>query len=124
MPKRFSTRSVAVVSLIFTYIFFGEYLSPFRKVRIPFDLWGFHYTLADYAFQSLKHFSFPAWDVSIYSGQPFAANIQAALFYPPLWILYAFSAWHGALTFSALEVFQVVHIWLGFFLFFCWLRDK
>ena len=80
MPKRISSLSIAFASLAFTYIFFGEYLSPFRKVYVPFDLWGYHYPLMDYAFQNLKHLSFPAWDPSIYSGQPFAANIQAALF--------------------------------------------
>jgi hypothetical protein len=124
MPKRLSTISVALTSLVFTYLFFVEYLSPFRKMHIPYDLWGYHYPLADYAFQSLKRFSFPAWDVSIYCGQPFAANIQAALFYPPTWILFAASAVHGVLTYTAMEAFQFAHIWLGFLLFFCWLRNK
>jgi hypothetical protein len=124
MPKRLSTLSVAVVSLLFTYLFFAEYLSPFRKIFIPYDLWGYHYPLADYAFRSLKQLSFPAWDVSIYSGQPFAANIQAALFYPPAWLLFAASAWHGVLTYTALEAFQFAHVWLGFLHCFCWLRSK
>jgi hypothetical protein len=124
MPKRLFAPYVALGSLIFTYLFFAEYLSPFRKVHIPFDLWGYHYPLADYAFQSLKRGSFPAWDVSIYSGQPFAANIQAALFYPPLWIVFAACARRGVLTYGALEVFQFAHIWLGFLLFFYWLRNK
>jgi Bacterial membrane protein YfhO len=124
MPKRLSTISVALSSLIFTYIFFAEYLPPYRRIYIPYDLWGYHYPLADYAFQSLKRFSFPAWDVSIYCGQPFAANLQAALFYPPIWILFALSAVHGVLTYAALEAFQFAHIWLGFILFFCWLRNK
>ncbi|MGA3188958.1 MAG: hypothetical protein ABSF22_17780 [Bryobacteraceae bacterium] len=124
MPKRLSTLSVALSSLVFTYIFFAEYLSPFRKIHIPYDLWGFQYPLTDYAFQSVKYFSFPAWDVSIYCGQPFAANIQAALFYPPMWILFAASAWHGVLTYTALETFQFAHVWLGFLLCFCWLRNK
>jgi hypothetical protein len=124
MPKRLSTLSITFASLAFTYIFFGEYLSPFRKVYVPFDLWGYHYPLMDYAFQSLKHFSFPAWDPSIYCGQPFAANIQAALFYPPSWILYVLSAGHGHLSYRALEAFVFAHVWLGFLLSFCWLRDK
>jgi hypothetical protein len=124
MPKRISTISIALASLAFTYLFFAEYLSPFRKVYVPFDLWGYHYPLMDYAFQSLRRFSFPAWDPSIYCGQPFAANIQAALFYPPAWILYALSAGHDHLSYRALEAFIFAHIWLAFLFFFCWLRNK
>ena len=124
MPKRLSTIAIALASLVFTYLFFGEYLSPFRKVYVPFDLWGYHYPLMDFAFQSLKRFSFPAWDPSIYCGQPFAGNIQAALFYPPTWILYAFCASHAHLPYRALEIFQFAHVWLAFLLSFCWLRNK
>ena len=124
MPKRLSINSVALASLIFTYLFFAEYLSPLRKVHIPYDLWGYHYPLTDYAFQSFKNLSFPLWDPSIYCGQPFVANVQAALFYPPTWILFATSALHGVLTYTALEAFVFAHIWLGFILFFCWLRGK
>jgi hypothetical protein len=124
MPKRLSTITVALTSLVFTYLFFAEYLSPFRKIYIPYDLWGYHYPLIDYAFQRIQHFSFPLWDVSIYCGQPFAANIQAALFYPPTWILFGASAVHGVLTYTAMETFQFAHIWLGFLLFFGWLRNR
>jgi hypothetical protein len=124
MPKRLSTTTVALVSLAFTYLFFAEYLSPFRKVYVPFDLWGYHYPLVDFAFQSLRHFSFPAWDPSIYCGQPFAGNVQAALFYPPAWLLYLLSAARDHLPYRALEAFVFAHIWLSFLLFFCWLRNK
>jgi hypothetical protein len=124
MPKRLSTVSVALTSLVFTYLFFAEYLSPFRKVYVTFDLWGYHYPLMDFAFQSLRRFSFPAWDPSIYCGQPFAGNIQAALFYPPAWILFALSAGHSHLSYRSLEEFVFAHIWLGFLLCFCWLRNK
>jgi len=124
MPKRISTIAIALISLAFTYLFFTEYLSPFRKVYVPFDLWGYHYPLMDFAFQSLKHFRFPAWDPTIYCGQPFAANIQAALFYPPAWILYAFNAARDHLPYRSLEAFVFAHIWLGFLICFCWLRNK
>src|SRR5450755_2510466 len=124
MPRRSSTLSIALASLAFTWLFFAEYLSPFRKVYVPFDLWGYHYPLMDFAFQSLRRLSFPAWDPTIYCGQPFAANIQAALFYPPTWILYLVSAAHAHLTYTALEAFVFAHIWLAFVIFFCWLRNK
>ncbi len=124
MPKRSSTLSIALASLAFTWIFFAEYLSPFRKVYVPFDLWGYHYPLMDFAFQSLRRLKFPAWDPTIYCGQPFAANIQAALFYPPAWILYALCAFRDHLSYRALEAFVFAHVWLAFLLCFCWLRNK
>ena len=80
---------VAALSFIFTYLFFIEYLSPLRQVHIPYDLQGFHYPLVDYAFQALKDGRFPEWDWTIYCGQSFVGNIQAALFYPPTWLLFA-----------------------------------
>jgi hypothetical protein len=124
MPKRLSTPLIAVASLLFTYLFFAEYLSPFRKVYVTFDLWGYHYPLMDHGFQSLRRLSFPAWDSSIYCGQPYAANIQAALFYPATWILYALNAGHRYLPYRSLEGFVFAHIWLAFLLAFCWLRNK
>ena len=77
-----------LASLAFTWLFFAEYLSPLRRVHIPYDLEGYHYPLADYAFQSLRQGHFPHWDWSTYSGMPFAGNVQAALFYPPMWLLF------------------------------------
>src|SRR5579862_1736943 len=82
----------AALSLAFTYLFFFDYLPPFRRVYLPFDLGGFHYPLADYAFQALRHGRFPEWDPTIYGGMPFAANPQVALFYPGTWVMLAASA--------------------------------
>ena len=49
-PPRVSVRLVAALSFAFTYLFFLDYMPPFRRVHIPYDLQGFHYPLADYAF--------------------------------------------------------------------------
>ena len=84
--------TVALSSLLSTYLFFFEYLRPFRRVRITGDLEDFHYPLADYAFQALKHGRFPLWDPSTYCGMGFISNVQAALFYPPTWLMFA-SRW-------------------------------
>ena len=83
-----SRKVVAFASLLFTYLFFFEYLPPVRSVHIPFDLRGFHYPLAEYAFQSLRQGRFPLWDPTIYCGLSFVGNIQAALFYPPTWLMF------------------------------------
>jgi membrane protein YfhO len=117
-------RYVALASLAFTYLFFIEYLSPLRRVHIPYDLSGFHYPLADYAFQALKQGRFPQWDPSIYCGISFAGNSQAALLYPPSWLMFAANWGRARLSFQSLEVLVVAHVWLAFLLCFVWLRGR
>lgn len=119
-----SRRAVAICSLIFTYLFFAEYLSPFRKVHIPYDLDGFHYPLIDYAFLSLKQGRFPLWDPTIYSGMSFVGNIQAALFYPPTWLLFAANIGKQHVSYQSLQVFVVAHVWLAFLLCYLWLLNR
>jgi Bacterial membrane protein YfhO len=118
-------RAAAVfASLAFTWLFFAEYLSPFRKVHIPFDLEGYHYPLVDYAFQSLRAGHFPQWDWSIYSGISFVGNIQAALFYPPTWLLFLANAGREHVTYQSLQAFVVAHVWLAAVFCFLWLRSR
>src|SRR5260221_8108569 len=81
--------SVAALSLVFTYLFFFEYLPPARWVDIPYDLQYYHYPLDDFAFRSVKAGHIPQWDPTIYCGMSFVGNPQAALFYPPMWLAVA-----------------------------------
>ena len=111
-------------SLVFTWLFFAEYLSPFRRVHIPFDLEGYHYPLVDYAFQSLRQGRFPQWDWSVYSGMTFAGNMQAALFYPPTWLLFLANAGKEHVSYASLQTFVFAHVWLGAVLCFLWLRRR
>jgi hypothetical protein len=115
---------VAALSLVFTRLFFIEYLSPFRRVHIPFDLLGYHYTLVDYAFLSLKAGRFPEWDWTIYCGQTFVGNIQAALFYPPTWLLFAVNVARPHVSYQSLQVFVIAHVWLAFLLCYVWLTGR
>ena len=113
---------VPLVSLLCTIYFFHEYFS--RHIYIPFDLPSFHYPLADYAFRALRHGRFPEWDPSNYAGMPFAANPQAALFYPGTWILFLANWRREHLSFWSFEVFVVLHIWIAWMLCFYWLRGR
>ncbi len=119
-----SRKAVALVSLLFTYLFFFEYIPPVRWVHLPYDLNGFHYPLADYAFQSLRHGRFPLWDPTIYAGMSFVGNIQAALFYPPTWLMFLFSLGRERLSYQSMQDVLLLHIWLGFLLCYLWLRGK
>jgi hypothetical protein len=115
---------IPALSFVFTYLFFIEYLSPFRKVHIPYDLQGYHYPLVDYAFQALKAGHFPEWDWTIYCGQSFVGNIQAALFYPPTWLLFAANIARSHVSYQSLQVFELAHVWLAFVLCYAWLRSR
>jgi hypothetical protein len=119
-----SRRAVALVSFVFTYLFFFEYIPPVRSVHIPFDLQGFHFSLADYAFQRLRQGHFPLWDPTIYCGMSFVGNIQAALFYPPTWIMFLLNLGRQRLSYQSLQELQIAHVWVGFFLCYLWLRGK
>ncbi len=117
---------VAIVSFFGIGLFFAEYLIPFRAgggglVSIPFDLPGYHFPLASYAFQSLKEGRFPLWDPTMYAGMPFIANVQAALFYPGTWLMFAANWWRDHLHYLTLEHFTIAHVWLAFFLCYLWL---
>jgi len=117
-------RTVAALSLVFTYLFFFEYLPPLKSVHIPFDLEGYHYPLDDYAFQQIREHRLPLWDADVYCGTSLAGNPQAALFYPPMWLVFLANRHQPWLRYESLEVLQFAHLWLGFVLCFAWLRNR
>ena len=119
-----SRKAIALASFVFTYLFFFEYIPPVRWVHIPYDLNGFHYSLADYAFQRLRQSHFPLWDPTIYAGMSFAGNIQAALFYPLTWLMFLFNLGRERLSYQSMEDLQIAQVWVGFFLCYLWLRGK
>jgi Bacterial membrane protein YfhO len=123
--KRWFKRLLApVLALIATGAFFCEYVPPFKRVHLFSDIEVYHYPLQRYAFQALKEGRFPLWDPSMYCGIAFAGNIQAGIFYPPMWLLYAASWRHPVLSFKALEYFAFLHVWLAFMLCYLWLRAR
>src|ERR1041384_1679837 len=115
---------LAALTILATAAFFCEYLPPFKRVHLFSDIEVYHYPLQRYAFQSLKEGRLPQWDPSIYCGIPFAANIAAALFYPPNWLMYAASWRQRHLPFKALEYFAFAHVAVGFMLFYLWRRPR
>jgi hypothetical protein len=85
---------------------------------------GFHLPLLDYALHSLKQGRFPLWDPTIYCGASFVANTQAALFYPPTWLLLAVNAGREHVTLWSVEAMAAAHAALAFALFYGWLRRR
>lgn len=111
---------VTVLALLFTHLFFFEYRTGSHRVRIPYDLEGYHYPLADYAFQSLRSGRFPLWDPTLYSGLPFAANTQAAMFYPPTWMMFAANMQSPRLPYRTMQDAVFLHLTATFLLAWLW----
>ena len=111
-----------LISLLCAFRFFYEYVS--RRAYIPFDLPSFHFPLADYAFLAVRHGRLPEWDPSNYAGMPFAANPQAALFYPGTWALFAIDWRREHLSFVGFEILLLAHLWIAWVVCFAWLRRR
>ena len=118
------TRYVAVLSFFFTVLFFVEYTPLHRRVHIPYDLEGYQYPLIDYAFQAIHQGRFPQWDPTIYAGLSFAGNTQAALFYPPTWLVFAANWARPKVSYQSVQDLDLAHVWLAFFLCYLWLRNQ
>lgn len=114
---------MAAVVLIH-WLFFAEYLPPFSRVFIPYDLEGYHYPLFDFAFRELKAGRLPEWDSTIYCGIPLSGNIQAAVLYPPTWLLFLLNAGKSSLPYRSLEIFVLAHVWLAFALAYRWFKAR
>lgn len=117
-------RAIILLSLAVTWLFFIEYLPPLRHFHFIYDIGGFHYPLLNYAYTSLRAGRFPEWDPSIYCGISFAGNIQAGLFYPPTWLLFAANWSRPTLTFMSVQILFVLHYWIALLFTVFWLRDR
>jgi hypothetical protein len=106
------------------YLFWIGYLPPFTNFHLHSDIEGYHWPLLVAAFEAIRHGRFPAWDASIYCGIPFAGNIQAALFYPPTWVLFTANLASKHVLFKTLEAWVFLHAGLAAFLAFVWLRQR
>jgi hypothetical protein len=115
---------LSLLALAVCALFFWDYLPPFKRVHLWSDVVGYSYPLHRYAFAALKAGHFPLWDLSIYCGISFVGNLQAALFYPPTWLLYA-AVWRlDRIPFKAIEIFALAHIWIAYVLAYLWLRGR
>ena len=109
MTKRPATRdlfccaALAALALIFhrRVLFFSGFVFPwdFRLVHVPFAT-----LIAD----SIRHGQMPLWDPYTYCGTPLFANIQAALFYPPMAPAELIAAWRNLDLIPRLLAYTVV----------------
>jgi hypothetical protein len=71
-----------------------------------------------FGLDSLCQGKLPLWNPYLFSGVPFLANPQPALFYPPVWLLTVFSATHVA------GLLVYLHLWLAGVGMYGWLRSE
>ncbi len=92
-------------------LFFGAFLAGGQQLAAG-DLSGQFHAFALFQARELRAGRLPLWSPGSYGGVPFAADPQAAAFYPPRWltILVAPSA---ELPFALLQFEALAHVWLA-----------
>src|SRR5260370_39066904 len=88
---------------------------------LPHELNSYPLLHSDYAFQAIRQGRFPQWDPTIYCGLSLVGNVQAALFYPPQWLMFLGAMGRPKLSYQAMEYLALAHVWLAFLLCYLWL---
>jgi hypothetical protein len=71
-----------------------------------------------FAVSSIRNGQLPLWNPYFFSGSPFVANPQPALFYPPTWLALVMPVTR------ALGLIAVLHLWLAGLGTYAWLRSE
>lgn len=123
MSRRREAVYIALATLVGLYLFFIQFLPPIRRFHFIGDIEGYHYPLLNYAFKSLHEGRFPLWDPTIYCGLSFAGNVQAQLFYPLTWVLFACQWYRQGIAYMAIQIFALSHLWILLQFAYWWLRS-
>jgi len=121
--KTHSIADCAVLSIVFTYFFFIEYLPPFSRVHVPYDLEGYHFSLVDFAFHRCAKDASRNGTGHSTAGISFVGNTQAGCS-TPMWLVLAANVGRKSLSYQSLQSMVFAHVWLAFFLCYRWLRYK
>ncbi len=113
-PRSFLAESIAAVALLAlaTIGFFWQILftpSTWQPAGGG-DLAPFLYPNYHFAAQNLRQGLIPLWNPHLYSGAPFAADIQSGLFYPINLLVFLLVP---QLTYEWLEYLAIFHFWLA-----------
>ncbi|MDQ6694323.1 MAG: YfhO family protein [Chloroflexota bacterium] len=82
------------------------------------DLASLYYPNYAYAAHELQRGSIPLWNPYLFSGMPFAADVQSGLFYPLNWIVFALQV-----NLGHLEWLLIFHYWVAATFTYLFLRD-
>ena len=96
-----------LLALFFEVVAFHRHVLFERGFLFPWDFRGVHLPLASFVAASFRRGEWPLWDPYTYCGNPIFANIQTALFYPPVLLATLASNWFGADSLPRLLVIAV-----------------
>jgi hypothetical protein len=83
-PRRWSSLASYRLALVAAVLVFHRRIIFDPDFIFPWDFRAVHVPLATLIANSFRRGEFPLWDPYTYCGMPIFANIQAALFYPPV----------------------------------------
>ena len=125
---KWNKRDALAVAVLFALwgLFFWRYLTPDELDRVAFPLGDFTYHFYPYrtfAFAELRAGRLPVWMPCTFSGYPFLAEPQAAVFYPPALFNYLVLLTAGITRFPlrALELEAMAHVLLASLLTYAFL---
>ncbi len=93
-PER-SPHLVYCVALLLEALAFYRYVLFYPGYVFPWDFRAVHVPLATFVADSFRRGEFPLWDPYTYCGNPIFANIQTALFHPPVLAATLAGVWFG-----------------------------
>ncbi|HDQ74055.1 MAG TPA: hypothetical protein ENN19_18455 [Chloroflexi bacterium] len=100
-------------------VFYWDVLRlPSEHIIAGKDLVNMFYHWLNFAVSSVKQGQLPLWNPHLFSGIPFVANPQPALFYPPTWLAFFMP------VSQALGWIIVLHVWLAGVGVYLWLRSE
>jgi hypothetical protein len=119
-----TTLAVIILSALWV-IFFWQLWTPTAADRIIFQKGDFplhYFAYSDYQVERMLHGEIPLWNPYNYGGDPFAANVQWAVWYPPRWIAAFAANALGEWGIEALQFEVAAHYWLVSLMMVAFLR--
>jgi hypothetical protein len=95
-------------ALLVEALLFHRHVLFYAGFLFPWDFRAVHLPLTTLIADSFRHGRWPLWDPFTYCGMPISANIQAAVFYPPVLAASLLGSWLGPDAIPRLLAISVV----------------
>jgi hypothetical protein len=109
---------IGVLALLCAAFYWDVLGSPADRIVSGNDLANMFLHWSRFAVSSIQQGRIPLWNPYLFSGIPFVANPQPALFYPPTWLALLMPVTR------ALGLIAVLHVWLAGAGTYAWLRSE
>jgi hypothetical protein len=109
---------IGVLALLSVAFFWDVFLLPANQILGGEDLTNMFWHWLSFAISSIENGQLPLWNPYLFSGIPFIANPQPALFYPPTWLAAVMP------LNRAFGVLVMLHLWIAGVGMCAWLRSE